>query len=363
MILKYPFSYGDELTPEMASKNRKQAVSYSVLIPSIWWHNLGFGEPIQSDSSHLNLDHPQMTIIQKVETSRVNSITRGGELGKSGPGPRGKADAIRDAQKMRYIKKMRNGGIFADGFTPQRQYGPRPIDNKALTCRNNVKLIQDQFNNDDGDPNLGGSSSSISMEKLCRRLSLEYLEYQKQYNLPAIPNRFDTKNFDQDKFIELAKDPKRAEADQESFYKTPIDEARTAIQLEIQGIVDNPQRIEKPICKSVDLDFKVDGPAPYTHLDVKHPVGSNILAKQRPTADVETMAYKMGIKIARQKERFCKFEQGPKSSENVLHVVDLRYVPSNETEIIKDYCLRGAETQVVGTSDHIQFINDKTEGE
>jgi len=31
----------------MAHNNRKKAVSYSVLIPNIWWHNLGFGEPIQ----------------------------------------------------------------------------------------------------------------------------------------------------------------------------------------------------------------------------------------------------------------------------------------------------------------------------
>ena len=46
----YPFQYGDELTPEMASNNRKQAVSYSVLISDIWWHNLGFREPIQSQS-------------------------------------------------------------------------------------------------------------------------------------------------------------------------------------------------------------------------------------------------------------------------------------------------------------------------
>jgi len=31
----YPYSYGDELTPKIAGNNRKQAVSYSVLIPSI----------------------------------------------------------------------------------------------------------------------------------------------------------------------------------------------------------------------------------------------------------------------------------------------------------------------------------------
>jgi len=90
----YPFQYGDELTPEMASNNRKQAVSYSVLIPSIWWHNLVFGEPIQSYCSCLN--ESKTPIVRIVETSRVNSINRGGDLGKSGPGPRAKADALKN---------------------------------------------------------------------------------------------------------------------------------------------------------------------------------------------------------------------------------------------------------------------------
>ena len=93
----YPFTYGDELTPEMACNNRKQAVSYSVLIPNIWWHNLGFGEPIQSYSSFSN--ESKTAIVRIVETSRVNSINRGGDLGKSGPGPRAKADALKNARK------------------------------------------------------------------------------------------------------------------------------------------------------------------------------------------------------------------------------------------------------------------------
>ena len=42
----------------------------------------------------------------------------------------------------------------------------------------------------------------------------------------------------------------------------------------------NPQRIEQPICNDLDLDFQIDGPGPYTHMDVKHPVGSEILLKQ-----------------------------------------------------------------------------------
>ena len=98
--LGYPFQYGDELTPEMAGNNRKQAVSYSVLILNIWWHNLGFGEPIQSYSSCLN--ESKTPIVQSiVKTSRVNSINRGGDLGKSGPGPAfcGKSRRIKKRKK------------------------------------------------------------------------------------------------------------------------------------------------------------------------------------------------------------------------------------------------------------------------
>jgi hypothetical protein len=58
----------------MAGNNRKQAVSYSVLIPSIWWHNLGFGESLQSYYAFSN--EPKMLIVGVVETSRVNSINR-----------------------------------------------------------------------------------------------------------------------------------------------------------------------------------------------------------------------------------------------------------------------------------------------
>jgi hypothetical protein len=158
------------------------------------------------------------------------------------------------------------------------------------------------------------------------------------------------KNYDQEKFKELAKDPR---ANKEVFHKTTVDEARTALQSEMEGIVDNPQRIEKPNCKSVDLDFKVNGPAPYTHMDVKHPVGSEILRKQNSPYTLQEMANNMGESIVKQKERFCEFKQGPESSENVLHIIDLAYVPSSEKEIVKEYCLKGA-----GSSEGIKFLND-----
>ena len=188
------------------------------------------------------------------------------------------------------------------------------------------------------------------MESMSKRLSPEYKEYQQKFNSPLVSKRFDTKNYDQERFKKLAKDPK---ANKEVFHKTTVDEARTAIQAEIEGLVDNPQRIEQPICKSIDLDFKVDGPALYTHMDVKHPVGSEILIKQNSPYTLQEIANNMGKSIVKQKERFCGFEQGPESSENVLHIIDLAYVPSHEKEIVKEYCLKGA-----GSSKGIEFLND-----
>ena len=90
-------------------------------------------------------------------------------------------------------------------------------------------------------------------------------------------------------------------------------------------------------------------------MDAKHPVGSEVLKKQTQNRnlDIKTMAYDMGERIVDQKEKFCGLEQGPKSSENVLHVVDLAYVPSHEKEIVKEYCLKGA-----GSSEGIKFLND-----
>ena len=168
---------------------------------------------------------------------------------------------------------------------------------------------------------------------MSRRLSQEYTEYQQKFNSPAMSKRFDTKNYDKQKFKELAKDHK---AKEEVFHKTTVDEARAAIQLQMERIVDNPQRIEKSIYKSVDLDFKIDGPTPYTHIDIKPPVGSEILRKQASHCTLQEMAYKMGNKMVDQKEKFCQFEQGPKSSENVLHFVDLAYVPPHEKEMVKE---------------------------
>ena len=79
-----------------------------ILIFSIWWHNRQFVEPIQPFPSFSN--EPRREIIRIMETSRINSINRGGDLGKAGPGPRAKADALKKAGKAR------SRSIFAEGL-------------------------------------------------------------------------------------------------------------------------------------------------------------------------------------------------------------------------------------------------------
>ena len=96
--LGYPLSYGDELTPEMARKKRKSVYVYSVFTYSIWIEILGFGK--QTQSPYPNQYIPKTEIVRLVQSRYpVNSISRGGDLGKSGPGPRAKADAARNARK------------------------------------------------------------------------------------------------------------------------------------------------------------------------------------------------------------------------------------------------------------------------
>ena len=67
------------------------------------------------------------------------------------------------------------------------------------------------------------------------------------------------------------------------------------------------------------------------------------------------MASDLGESISDQKKRFCGLDQGPRSTRNVLHIVDLCYVPSHEKEIVKDFCVKAA-----GSPEGILFINTKT---
>ena len=281
-----------------------------------------------------------------------NTSSPSSQPSKFSAGSKAKGAAARNIQRRR--SRRSSGSLFAESFSPKPLYGSRPMPQpgnfnipKPPSVRCSAKL------DDMGFTGYLKPGESKSMETLSQTLSQEYTEYQQKFNSPPVSKRFDTKNYDQEKFKELSKDPN---AKKTVFHKTTVDEARSALHAEMEGHIENPQRLDQSFTKSVDLDFKVDGPYPFTHVDIKHPVGSEILQKQNSPMDLETMAYKMGGKLVDQKNRFCNLEQGPKTSENVLHIVDLAYVPSHEKEIIKEYCLKGAED--AGGSEGILFLND-----
>lgn len=97
----------------------------------------------------------------------------------------------------------------------------------------------------------------VNMETLGRQLSQEYREYQQKFNSPTLSKRFNTLKFSQVKFKELAKD---SNARTIMYHKKTVDEARSVLQAEIMGIVEDVERIPQPYCKSVDLDSRISGP-------------------------------------------------------------------------------------------------------
>jgi hypothetical protein len=112
----YPYSYGDELTPKMASNNLKGAVSSSVLISTILLGLFKSRESPRIDPLLLNNPKNEINKVVKNSDSNYPYINRGGDLGKPGPGPRAKADALKNA------RKTGGSSLFAEGFTPPRQY-------------------------------------------------------------------------------------------------------------------------------------------------------------------------------------------------------------------------------------------------
>jgi hypothetical protein len=202
-------------------------------------------------------------------------------------------------------------------------------NNSKYSKEDNKKLFEQLMGLDSSKSELSvrGGLTPANMDTLGRRLSQEYKEYQQKFNSPPLSKRFDTTNYNQVRFQLLSQDPR---AKVVVYHKKTVDEARSAIHAEILGLVNGVNRIPKPYCQSVDLDFVISGPWPFTHMDIKHPVGSAILEKQGKTKTLRQMAFDVGKGISRQKERFCGLEQGPRSRKNVLHIVDLCYVPAHE---------------------------------
>jgi hypothetical protein len=191
------------------------------------------------------------------------------------------------------------------------------------------------------------------MDKLANSLSPTYSEFQSKYYSESLPKRFDTNNYSAREFKELAKDLR---VDDVKYDRVSINETRAIVQAKLENLVSNLTRPDMETARLMDLDYKVQGPAPFTHFDVKNPGGLEILKKQGQTISLEDMAYKIGQNIVTQKHRFVGLENGPIGPENVSHIVDLCYVPSSEKAIVKQNVLQVAVEK--GSDAGIVFLND-----
>jgi len=237
-------------------------------------------------------------------------------------------------------------------------FQPKPINHPHFgQVQRNPRIVQKLQENPvtRNNPGLGScrSSNNGSMDELAKSLSPKYLNFQKKYYSEALGDRFEPKNYSVSEFKELARDPRE---NQIKYDRASIDEARAIIQARSENLVSKPTRPDMETARRVDLDFKVQGPDPFTHVDVKNPVGSEVLKKQSQSISVEDMAYKIGQKIVIQKHKFLNLENGPAGPENVGHIVDLCYVPAREKAIVKEKILQGARE--AGSAAGILFLND-----
>ena len=227
---------------------------------------------------------------------------------------------------------------------PRKGFQPKPINHQHFGrqghVQRNLRITPKLQEHPVDRNNLGQgnyrSSNHPSIDKLANSLSPEYSEFQSKYYSKSLAKHFDTNNYSAIEFKELAKD---AHVDDVKYNRVSIDKARAIIQAKLENLINKPIRPNMEIARRVDLDFTLQGPAPFTHIDVKNPVGSEILKKQGQTISLEGMSYRIGQKIVAQKRRLVGLENGPLGPENVGHIVDLCYVPSSEKAIVKQNIL------------------------
>ena len=410
--LGYPHGYLDTLSPEEAKNNRLTLISWSsiTLLPFSQLEDIV--EPL-----------PSYPIVER--------ISRGGDLGKAGPGSRARADAINHIKKN--TSSSGTQSIFVNGFGPQHKYCSRL--NKP-TCKNTAKshrkkmtgyskrrssLKMDLNENDNtkscpakqnrrssaekclkknqqsktaGSKNLQNKKSSVKtkksplgnskksnqssyrdwenhikrqeklttgdMETVCRTLSEDYTYYQNEFNNPLLSERPNPTEFDRTKLRELAREPKDSNErnnDPAQVAKKTIDEARSALQAEREGLIQNPSRADKETAQRVDLDGRITGPEPWKFFDAKHIVGQHILDKQGRGITLAQDAYLQGTKFVDQVNKYVGVKDGPKNVGEVLGLVDLHYMQPHEKPIAKAQFLKGVEENG-GVPESIAFLND-----
>jgi hypothetical protein len=310
----------------MASDNRKKIFSESLLICMIWFHNFQSEQPIKNDKIGSSEYKPEM--IRVIEDfSESYRFIRGGDLGKSGPSPRAKADAK---------KPMKGNSIFVEGFIRQSPYSSSPGKSKPLSTRNHVKINSDEFNENDNHKNNDCKSGKNSNVKY-----------------PKGPFE-ETEN--ERIFRECSIDPQRKIQTEQA-----IDETKAILTLKKHGVVTNISRPKNP---AVNLDFEVTGLGDYegvTHVDIKTPISFEDLESQGKAVSgpntYSEVGRSMGKKLLKQKSRFCGLQDGPANRDQVLHVIDLKKLPNSDIKKEVMQATLNAVEETGNSTKLIYFIN------
>lgn len=241
-------------------------------------------------------------------------------------------------RKPHYIPRIRGKSITAD--PPQNIQGLGNIP-EAQKVRS-FKEVDTSLNGQRGNRGDQCPAPKFDMKKEYENFMQEISE--KGYELEC----------SQERFNELSTNPKTDSPDEKSLI-----EAKGGLQGEAQGMYTN---IRRPSNKAVDLDFEINSLKGYTHVDFKTPIDFQELADKKKIdvsnfPNLETVGYNMGKKIPPQKKQFCGLPNGPKSPENVLHVVNLDLIKdSQQKQNMIDSVLKGAEEKSNKTVG-IYFLN------
>ena len=159
---------------------------------------------------------------------------------------------------------------------------------------------------------------------------------------------------DQQRFNDLCVNQETGAIDEKSIF-----EAKGALQGEGQQMYRNLRRPANP---DVRLDFEATDIKTGNTIFVDHKGMIDFQSLEDQGKDIsrfpshETVAYRMGQAIPSQKERFIGIPQGPKSANEVLHLVNFDKIRNSlEKPSLLSAVLNGAED--AGCGDNIAFIN------
>ena len=225
-------------------------------------------------------------------------------------------------------------------------------ESSYVSSHNKVILVNNDGNNND-DQRLPKEDNDIINNNPIRN---RFFDVNPKHDKCEL-SEFDLKVEYQILIQEMAKKGYKIDCNQERFNdllvnlqtgcitKTSLRKVKAALQGEAEGLYTN---LRRPSNKAVKLDFEIDSPKGYTHVEYKTLIDNQefeetygISTKAWPKE--ENTAYIMGREIPREKERFCNEPTGPKSADNVLHVVNLGFIQdSNQKKSIIVTLLKGA---------------------